>query len=39
MLEFSTRGDCGSRTLDAWLAIAADPDLVEAIIDSLEIAA
>jgi hypothetical protein len=39
MLEFSTRGDFGTRTLDAWIAIRSDPNLVEAIITTLAIAA
>jgi putative spermidine/putrescine transport system permease protein len=39
MAEFSTRGDFGSRSLDAWIAIAQDPNLVEAIITTLAIAA
>jgi putative spermidine/putrescine transport system permease protein len=39
MAEFSTRGDFGSRSLDAWVAIAQDPNLVEAIITTLSIAA
>jgi putative spermidine/putrescine transport system permease protein len=39
MLEFSTRGAGGERTLDSWLAIGSDPDLVDAITLSLELAA
>jgi putative spermidine/putrescine transport system permease protein len=39
MLEFSTRGDYGARTLDAWIAIGQDPNLVEAILTTLVIAA
>lgn len=39
MLEFSTRGDYGTRTLDAWIAIGGDPNLVEAIVTTLAIAA
>ena len=39
MAEFSTRGDFGSRSLDAWIAIAEDPNLVEAIIVTIAIAA
>ncbi len=39
MVEFSTRGDFGARTLDAWIAITEDPNLVEAIITTLAIAA
>ena len=39
MLDFSTRDAGGGRTLEAWVAIGGDPNLVEAIIVSLEIAA
>jgi putative spermidine/putrescine transport system permease protein len=39
MLEFSTRGVGGVRTLDAWLAIGANPDLLAAIWVSLKLAA
>lgn len=39
MLDFSTRDAGGERTLDAWVAIGSDPDLLEAILVSLEIAA
>ena len=39
MLEFSTRGAGGERTLDSWLAIGSDPGLVDAITLSLELAA
>jgi putative spermidine/putrescine transport system permease protein len=39
MAEFSTRDAGGERTLDAWIAIGSDPNLVEAIVVSLEIAA
>jgi putative spermidine/putrescine transport system permease protein len=39
MLEFSTRGIGGARTLDAWLAIGANPDLLAAISVSLKLAA
>ncbi len=39
MAEFSTRGDFGSRSLDAWIAITEDPNLVEAIVTTLSIAA
>jgi putative spermidine/putrescine transport system permease protein len=39
MAEFSTRGDFGARSLDAWIAIADDPNLVEAIIITISIAA
>ena len=38
MLEFSTRGDFGSRTLDNFAAIFDSPDLVDGIVTSLEIA-
>lgn len=38
MLEFSTRGNRGARSLDAWLAIATYPDLIDGIVTSLEIA-
>jgi putative spermidine/putrescine transport system permease protein len=39
MAEFSTRGDFGARSLDAWIAITEDPNLVEAIIVTVSIAA
>ena len=39
MLEFSTRGVGGARTLDPWLAIGANPDLLAAIWVSLKLAA
>jgi putative spermidine/putrescine transport system permease protein len=39
MLEFSTRGAAGSRSLDAWAAIGGNSALVDAIIATLEIAA
>jgi putative spermidine/putrescine transport system permease protein len=39
MLEFSTRGAGGERTLDSWLAIGSDPDLLDGITLSLELAA
>src|SRR4029453_12628005 len=39
MAEFSTRGDFGSRSLDSWIAITQDPNLVEAIVTTLAIAA
>ena len=39
MLEFSTRGVGGTRTLDAWLAIGTNPDLLAAIWLSLKLAA
>ena len=38
MLEFSTRGDYGSRTLDSYAAIFKNQDLVDAVTTSLEIA-
>ena len=38
MLEFSTRGVGGSRTLEAWIAIGSDKSLVGAIVVSLELA-
>lgn len=39
MGEFSTRGDFGTRSLDAWFAIADNPNLVQAIIVTIAIAA
>jgi putative spermidine/putrescine transport system permease protein len=39
MLEFSTRGIGGGRSLEPWLAIGANPDLLHAIRVSLELAA
>ena len=39
MVEFSTRGDFGSRSLNSWLAIVEDPNLVDGIITTLAIAA
>jgi putative spermidine/putrescine transport system permease protein len=39
MLDFSTRAPGGRRTLDPWLAIGQDEDLIESIIISLQIAA
>ncbi len=39
MLDFSTRAPGGRRTLDAWLRIGQDEDLIESIIVSLQIAA
>lgn len=39
MADFSTRGDFGSRSLDAWSAMASDPNLVEAVIVTISIAA
>ena len=38
MLEFSTRGAGGERSLAAWLAIGADPDLLDAMRVSLKLA-
>jgi putative spermidine/putrescine transport system permease protein len=38
MLEFSTRGDFGTRTLDSYAAIFDSPDLIDSILTSLEIA-
>ena len=38
MLEFSTRGDFGSRTLDNFAAIFDSPDLIDGIVTSIEIA-
>jgi len=37
MLEFSTRGEGSTRTLEAWKAIGTDPDLLRAITVSLEL--
>ena len=39
MLEFSTRGPGGGRTLDAWLAIGGDPQLPGVIVVMLELSA
>jgi putative spermidine/putrescine transport system permease protein len=39
MLEFSTRDAGGSRTLDAWIAIGRDRNLVAGIVVTLQIAA
>jgi putative spermidine/putrescine transport system permease protein len=39
MAEFSTRGDFGSRSPDAYIAIVQDPNLPEAILITLAIAA
>jgi putative spermidine/putrescine transport system permease protein len=39
MLEFSTRGPHGSRSLTAWAQIGTNPDLVGAIVLQLELAA
>jgi len=38
MAEFSTRGVGGSRSLDSWSGIFADPDLTDAIIASVQLA-
>jgi putative spermidine/putrescine transport system permease protein len=38
MVEFSTRGDYGSRSLDSYAAIFSYPNIVEGIMNSLEIA-
>jgi putative spermidine/putrescine transport system permease protein len=38
MLDFSTRGMRGSRTIEPWLQIGTNPDLVDAIVLSLELA-
>jgi putative spermidine/putrescine transport system permease protein len=38
MLEFSTRGNYGSRSLDSFAAILSYPDLIDGIVTSLEIA-
>ena len=38
MLEFSTRGDYGSRSLESFAAIFSYPDLIDGITTSLEIA-
>lgn len=38
MLEFSTRGIGGARTLDPWIAIGANPDLLAAIWVSVRLA-
>jgi len=39
MVEFSTRGNSGQRTLEYWKEILAYPDMVQAIVASLELAA
>ena len=39
MVEFSTRGNTGQRTLEYWKEIVAYPDMVQAIVASLELAA
>jgi putative spermidine/putrescine transport system permease protein len=39
MLDFSTRGPGGARTLDAWYAIGQDARLMQSILVSLQIAA
>jgi putative spermidine/putrescine transport system permease protein len=38
MLDFSTRGAPGQRSLESWQAIGTSPGLVEAIVTSLELA-
>ncbi|XVV06741.1 ABC transporter permease [Actinosynnema sp. CA-248983] len=38
MAEFSTRGAGGTRSLESWTGIGADPDLVEAILASVQLA-
>jgi putative spermidine/putrescine transport system permease protein len=38
MAEFSTRGADGSRSFESWSAITSDPDLVEAILASVQLA-
>lgn len=38
MLEFSTRGDYGARSLDAYATIFSSPNVVDGIMNSLEIA-
>ncbi|CCH30289.1 ABC transporter permease subunit [Actinosynnema sp. NPDC047251] len=38
MAEFSTRGVNGSRSLDSWSGIVSDPDLVSAILASVQLA-
>lgn len=38
MLEFSTRGPAGARTLAPWVGIGEDDDLVDAILASLQLA-
>ncbi|CAL9536109.1 hypothetical protein SUDANB95_04099 [Actinosynnema sp. ALI-1.44] len=38
MAEFSTRGAGGSRSLASWTGITSDPDLVEAILASVQLA-
>ena len=39
MLDFSTRGAPGERSLESWQAIATSPGLIEAIVTSLQLAA
>ena len=39
VVEFSTRGNSGQRTLEYWKEILAYPDMVQAIVASLELAA
>jgi putative spermidine/putrescine transport system permease protein len=38
MLEFSTRGSANERTLEYWKSIVAYPDMIAAIVNSLELA-
>jgi putative spermidine/putrescine transport system permease protein len=38
MLDFSTRGAPGQRSLESWQAIGASPDLIEGILTSLQLA-
>ncbi|MEV0677716.1 ABC transporter permease subunit [Actinosynnema sp. NPDC050436] len=38
MAEFSTRGVDGGRSLDSWTSILSDPDLVDAILVSVQLA-
>ncbi|MBW4717549.1 ABC transporter permease [Saccharothrix obliqua] len=38
MAEFSTRGAGGTRSLDSWSGIVTDPDLVDAILVSVQLA-
>lgn len=38
MLDFSTRGGPGERSLESWQAIGSSPDLVESILISLQLA-
>lgn len=38
MIEFSTRGNSGQRTLEYWLTIPSYPDMISAIVASLQLA-